>query len=608
MRVLRKFLRWPYSIGALFFLRLALRYATTTPNPDLPTPPIPFGVFAALYVALAALFAAAWWTTRKPSNKPNWLAVAASSIFLVFSGFLLFLMLHFAHSGDGYQSMLLYNLLLLALAITGIVIYSRGIALGKTPTPASKPVRMEGDRTHPAIAKIVTGIAVVAQIASINLWAAYAHRHHFRYSAGLLYYALIIAAGLLSTTVHECAHTVVAWAFKMKLLSFETGPFRWSRKQGKWSFKFTPAKILSLGGAVGIVPSNKLQPNSHEIAVLAAGPLSNLLLGALTWSLALHAASSSHIFLWKLLALTTSTSLIAAVVNLFPLQIATGAYSDGARILQLLSASPVAELHKALLAIRSTTATPRRPRDLELDLLQRAADLSPDPIQTVVIRLAISGHYEDRGMIPEARAAFKAAELFCRGANLTSNPAFPVDLYTAFIIPSALLKQDPRSTRLWWCLFDAKKPTNFNTDYFLARACSLWMDNHFDDALLFLNKADTEAAKLPDAGSYNFDRDRCARIRKEVVTAQQAAAAQPARLLAALPDPTPSTINFRPSFLASTVSTPEAESAVTALLAAHTTPAPSSQTNTAGYPNERRRWPRNSTAPGRNMWPRPIEG
>ena len=60
--------------------------------------------------------------------------------------------------------------------------------------------------------------------------------------------------------------------------------------------------------------------------------------------------------------------------------------------------------------------------------------------------------------------------------------------------------------------------------------------------------------------------------------------------------------------LASTVSTPEAESAVTALLAAHTTPAPSSQTNTAGYPNERRRWPRNSTAPGRNMWPRPIEG
>jgi tetratricopeptide (TPR) repeat protein len=615
MRLLRRYLRWPFALGALAFLRLAFRYATAVPNPRYHVSPVRYTTFALLYLALGTLFTTAWWTARKPSNKPNWFAVAASSIFLFFSGFLLYLMLSFANSGPGYGRTLFYNVVLLGLAIAGIVVYSRGISLGKVAADSPKPTRIQGDRTHPSIGKAISVLSYLAQLSSIRLWATYAHRHRFRYSVGLLYYAFIVVAGLLTTTIHETAHTLVAWAFKMKLLSFETGPFRWSKKQGKWSFKFTSAKILSLGGAVGIVPSNKLQPASHEIAVLAAGPISNVLLGGLTWFLAIHAASSGHIFLWKLLALTTSTSLIAAVVNILPFQISTGAYSDGARILQLLSDSPVADLHKALLAIKSTVATPTRPRDHDVELLKRAADISPDPVQTFVLRLAISAHYEDKGNIHEARNAFKAAEIFLRATNLTENPAFPVALHTALVIGNATLNHNARVTVLWWKAFAAKNPTTFSVDYYLARACYLWMDKRIDEAQVALQKAETEAATLPNAGGYNFDRDRCARLRLELDRAAAEQAAQPAPQLSPLPAPdTTASPGFRPSFLAATASNAAAEQAAAAVVAtaipvAATHHATSTNaTSPQPYPNERRRWPRTQTPPGRNMWPRPMEG
>jgi hypothetical protein len=55
---------------------------------------------------------------------------------------------------------------------------------------------------------------------------------------------------------------------------------------------------------------------------------------------------------WELLALIASFSLIAAVFNLFPFQSERGTYSDGARMLQLLSSglnfAPAAQANLSL--------------------------------------------------------------------------------------------------------------------------------------------------------------------------------------------------------------------------------------------------------------------
>jgi Zn-dependent protease len=81
--------------------------------------------------------------------------------------------------------------------------------------------------------------------------------------------------------------------------------------------------------------------------MVAAGPLVNLATGPIFLWLAFHAQGAAWQPVWFFFALMASFSLLVAAFNLVPFRSATGSYSDGARILQLLTNSPVVAVQRA---------------------------------------------------------------------------------------------------------------------------------------------------------------------------------------------------------------------------------------------------------------------
>src|SRR5581483_6317902 len=74
---------------------------------------------------------------------------------------------------------------------------------------------------------------------------------------------------------------------------------------------------------------------------------------------------------WLPFAFFATLSLLTGVLNLIPFR-TKAFYSDGARIAQLLSQGPWADLHRAFSTAAAKTVTPLRPRDYDIDAILRA--------------------------------------------------------------------------------------------------------------------------------------------------------------------------------------------------------------------------------------------
>jgi Peptidase family M50 len=522
MRALKSILCWTFAVSALVFLQFAIG-TLHLPHAGKTSSMLVRVSLPVVFAALTVLFAMACWTTRKASASRNWWAIVASFIHLLASWFALYLEYRYAIRYGYFMRRFSFadpNFLLVAIGIAGIVAFSRRI-----PLPEQAPVRtpIAGDRTSLWFGRIVTWLSYAAQYCGVWIWMRYAYSHDLPFDRGIPFFGILLLAIFATATMHECGHAAVAWIFEMRLLAFSAGPFRWQRQSGVWKFKFRPGDILDVGGAVNVVPTNEKQPRWHELCMLTAGPFVNLCVGLAALFAALHADGAFSVRVWEFIAILASSCLIAAVENMLPYRIETGAYTDGARILQLLTNSPMAELHRAMMAMQSTTVTPRRFRDMDPQPFQRAIELFPNDLTGVYLRIVIAQHFEEAGNIPQACASISVAEAIYDQFKID----LPAGLHTCFIISRALLSHDAAATRLWWDRMQEKKPTRFNVDYWLAHACVLWMEGRLDEANDALRKADAEARKLPQAGAYEFDRSRCALLRRELDLASTIAVQRP---------------------------------------------------------------------------------
>jgi Zn-dependent protease len=328
----------------------------------------------------------------------------------------------------------------------------------------------------------------------------------------------VIAVGYFTTLMlHESGHALAAHSFQMKMLSFSAGPFQWRKQEGSWKFKITASRLF--GGSVNVVPTNPHQPRWQDVCMIFAGPAANLCSGLLFVWAALHAPGNPWQAAWFYLSFTASFSFIVAFSNLLPFRTKKGSYSDGARILQLFTNSPVNEFHQTLHRLQSTLVTPLRFRDLDPDAFRRVADRYATELTGLHLRLCAVGIFEDSGRIPEARSELAAAQIIYDTFTID----LPVPLHTVFIIDHAYLNRDAAAARLWWSRMKAKKAEPLTVDYWLARTALLWIEGRLREAEEAWQKADSKAQKLPRFGGYEFDRYRCAILREELDQAHVAA-------------------------------------------------------------------------------------
>jgi hypothetical protein len=212
---------------------------------------------------------------------------------------------------------------------------------------------------------------------------------------------------------------------------------------------------------------------------------------------------------WLLLTFIATLSLLASILNLIPFRTGSS-YSEGAQIYQILSKGPWGDYHRALSIARSTLVTLLGPRDYDIEAIQRAAVSITHGPRGLHLRLPASSYYLDCDHIPEAIEALAQAEAVYQ----ESASEIPVEWHTVFVFGKAFLQRDGAGARLWWERMEAKKPSRFNGDYWMAHSALLWSENRLEETQESWQKGDAVAQQLPNAGAYEADQNRFTLLRK----------------------------------------------------------------------------------------------
>jgi len=453
----------------------------------------------------SVVFAMAWWTVWRRKRSARGWAIAASLFFILQNGLLLYFLRNVP------QQAALWNVILpvLAIGVTGLIVFSpRNLAARLDENPPVQPP-IPGDGTNAVMDKIIWVLAFVGYVFGSYWWRRWAVGERLEIHSGLLYFLELLLASLVVALVHELGHAIVGKALGMKLRTFIVGPFQWHIRGGKWEFQFLPAKIFASDGATGVVPTTLEHFRANTICMIAAGPFASLIGGLLAFCAAFTAPNSRWEPSWQLLTLISTLALLASILNLLPFR-PGNSYSDGAQIYQLLSNGPWGDYQRAISSVRSTLVTPLRPRDFDIEAIQRASVGIARGQRGLLLRLWASSYYLDCGRMPEASRTLTEAEGFYQ----ETATEIPAELHTEFVFGKAFLQRDAAGARLWWDRMEAKNPSRFNGDYYVARSALLWSENHLEEAEEAWRKGYALAQQLPKAGAYEFDRDRFTLLRK----------------------------------------------------------------------------------------------
>jgi hypothetical protein len=243
--------------------------------------------------------------------------------------------------------------------------------------------------------------------------------------------------------------------------------------------------------------------------MLAAGPFANVFTGVLALWAASAADGGSPVQAGGFLSLFGAWSLVMSAMNLVPFRTKDN-YSDGAQIYQVLSSGPWADLHRAFSVAGSSQVTSLRPRNYDIEAILRAELGITQGRQGLLLRLLAYNHFLDQDRIPEAAEALGEAGLIYN----QSASDITAELLTAFVFGSAYIWRDATAARQWWTHMEAKKPTRFNVDYWMAASALLWIEGNLKEANESWENANALAERLPQAGAYDFDRDCCSLLRQ----------------------------------------------------------------------------------------------
>jgi Zn-dependent protease len=533
MNELRKSLGYLFGFVAITLaLDLLASFTRAIRSPHLGAGPTLAGWFdigTAFLVASCILNASACWAVLRNNRLARILGTATS--IMPFLGILAFVIIGLIYHAAMPPSGLM--LMAFALAVAGLIAFlprSAGKAAQAASTPpASTPI--PGDGTNKWINKSILIVGFVLFFVLLDKWWPWARANGLSPSGVRFFILQLVLAELAVVFLHELGHTLTSLALGMKLRAFNVGPFIAQIRDGKWEFKFRLANFFTMGGATGLVPTDPHQPLSYDICMIAAGPFVNVITGLLVFAAAIAAPGSAWQSAWFLLAATATLSLTLGVLNLVPFQTGS-AYSDGAYLYQLISGNVWADFYRIVSLVTSSLVTPLRPRDYDINAIQRTVLSINHGMRAMLLHLYATSYYMDQVQLTPAAHAFTQAEaLYDEVAALIT-----AELHTAFVFRKAFLHRDAAGTRLWWNRLEAKKPTRFNADYWLARAALHWIENSPAEANAAWEKARDLAQKLPPFGAYEFDRYRCTLLRHAIDESATASSQLPLATPALQPD------------------------------------------------------------------------
>ncbi len=490
-----------FALQALFLLGLVQKVIhghIAGPSAVEPTITVTLriAVITAIVVILGIISGvAAWLIYREKSAVRSW-GIAASIVTLLISS--PFVYLSFEADLPGF--LVYFSAAVMVIGIIGVVLF----ALRSNPNPpghskGNEPIA--GDGTNAILNKVVWIIGTVFGLAGVNWWKGWGNAHLLPHQTGWTENLLIVPILAITILVHELGHAVAAVSVGMKISSFTFGPLDWRINNGRWKFSFSISRLRSVGGAVGVASTRADEPTWFRIWIATAGPFANLLLGAASAYLAMNAKGSPYENSWGMLADLATISIGTFILNLIPVRVG-GFYSDGAKVLQMLSGGVWADHLKLHYQTDSCRLTALRPRDYDLACIKRLAKNIETPLLELLCRLYALEYHLDRGEILDATDDLEQAVSASTGASAS----LTVELCTELVFAIVFLRRDVGAAQVWWLRMESLKPTRSSWDYWLAHSALNWIEGNLEVANESWAKGNLLAQQLPKAGAYEFDR------------------------------------------------------------------------------------------------------
>jgi len=455
-----------------------------------------------LPLLMAVTYGTAWWTLKYGRRAAKAWGVAASIVMLLSTAGLIAARLTLWNAGRHHfrGSYLFVQLFFFAVGILGLIVFAR---TSSGSIQSAQRSRHRGDGTSAFLDLLVSGLALAGVWGGIIFYTRWGRTQELPFTRGAVSWPVILLIIFITIALHEAAHACGGVALGMKLRAFVVGPFQWRIRDGRWMYSFVPAGFLSFGGSTGIISADPNQSRWIEIAMIAAGPLINLVAGLSAAFLTISSKGQRWERYWEPLAFFALVNIVTFAINLIPFR-PEALYSDGARIFQLLSGGPWAELHRVYSIALSSTVTPLRPRNYDIQAVNRAAAYFTHGREGLMLRLFATSYFLDQNQVPEARVSFAEAVSILQEEDINISS----DLLTTFVFNSVFLERDADSARRYWEMYESKIPTHFGVDYWLSRAALHFIENHPLEARDAWNVGAALARDLPTAGAYEFDRDR----------------------------------------------------------------------------------------------------
>lgn len=501
MLAFRKYLSWIHAFTALVCFRFAFAIFTTLNSAQQAHHSRLMVYWASVLVVFGCVFASAWWMVFKARRFARAWGLVASSQYL-FVALIPCFVTHRLHS---------ISTTLMAMSLMGYVAFGQRQKI-KLAASTDQVRSIPGDFTNRYVNRFAMGVTFGLSLGSYLWWQGWLRTVHVSGLDGLLVRSIVTLVVLLAiTSIHEAGHAIVGTICGMKVRAFFIGPFQWRIREARWEFEFKPKSLFFADGITALIPGDgELRPRQY-LSMMAAGSMFNVVSGTLALSFAFHAGIAMSPPILGVIALFGAWSLGVAAANLLPFRTPQG-YSDGAIVLQLLADGAFASYHLSVARIGSSLVSALRPRDYDIGSIRTAARGIASGRQALMMWLYAFSHSIDAGKTQEADDVLANAELVC----LQSAGKIPAELHTSFIFGNAFIRRDPVATRFWWNRMQATHPTRFNADYWRAESALHWIEGNLDEANQAWEKSYALVKQLPQAGAYDFSRDCCTLLKREL--------------------------------------------------------------------------------------------
>jgi len=463
------------------------------------------GLFMLVFFAsVAGIFGAASWTVSTGKRWARGWGIAASVLNVLVA-------LPSLYFGRAPGSLLAVGIGMGAVGITGIVVFSIPSKFTTSTAGGAAYQSAPGDGTNAVLNRLVWLLGAILGVAGMRWWAHWSQVQMLPDQSGWIQTLWVVPVLAVTIVVHELGHAIAARTVDMKISSFVLGPLAWRITDGRWKFKFSMSGPASVGGAIGVVSTRADEPRWYRVWILMAGPIANLILGLIAFSLAMTAKDSYYKGFWGVLADLATINLGVFVVNLIPLRVG-GFYSDGANIYQMLSGGYWADHHRVHALTVSTRFTGLRPRDYDLAAVDRLLPNAPSPFYVLFCRLYTYECHLDRGEMARALEALEKAEI----ASRESEENLTIEICAEFVFSLAYVKRDAIAARNWWRRLETMPPTLSPSDYWLAHCALNWIEGDLETANQSWQKGNALAQLLPNAGTYDYDRQWFSFLREAI--------------------------------------------------------------------------------------------